>query len=67
MDEIKKLTNESSYTDLENAVNRGLKNIRIEKHEEHRLNKEKYEAWKRSCRKKKQKRKSDDANVADPC
>ena len=56
MDEIKKLTSESSYTDLENAVNRGLKNIRIEKYEDNLARKE-----------KSRKRKSDDANAANPC
>ena len=70
MNEIRKLTSESNYTDLENAVNRGLKNIRREKHEEHQINKAKYEAWKTIYRKKKlkeAKRKSDDANAASPC
>ena len=34
MEEVKKLTSDSSYSDLENAVKRGLKNIRVAKYEE---------------------------------
>ena len=53
MEEVKKLTSDSSYSDLEDAIKRGLKNIRVAKYEERQLNKAKYEKWKK--RKKKQK------------
>ena len=35
MNEIKKLTSKNNYTDLENAVERGLKNVRREKYQDH--------------------------------
>lgn len=41
MEEVKKLTSDSSYSDLENAVKRGLKNIRVAKHEERKKEKQK--------------------------
>lgn len=47
MEEVKKLTSDSSYSDLENAVKRGLKNIRIAKYEEHMERKAK--SKKRQC------------------
>ena len=41
MEEVKKLTSDSSYSDLENAVKRGLKNIRVANYEERKKEKQK--------------------------
>lgn len=35
MAEVKKLSSESNYADLEDAVKRGLKNVRREKYQDH--------------------------------
>lgn len=48
MCEIKNLTSDNNYADLENAVKRGLKNIRREKNEEYQINKVKRDMWRKN-------------------
>lgn len=65
MCEIKNLTSDNNYADLENAVKRGLKNIRREKNEEYQINKVKRDMWRKNyVRKLAKKRKQEKANKA---